>query len=333
MHFSHHLSLEPVSHKDADEAHRQGAVEREAELLSQALAIAADAAGDPHSRLRSLPPRPPGSVVATITENRVQLTWLPAPTRTGGIRYLVKRSIGSPATTPGAGTVVAQTSELQAIDTDPPYGESLHYSVFAARGGDVWSAPATGSPVVVLSEVRQPELDTRNGAILGSWRMPAGATDVLVSSQPGSAPESATQGRRISATPAGFHDLPPDAGVRYYYRICAVYVGRDGQRRISPGVVQGAILEAPMDAVDSLRVELVPGPDARLRLAWIAPGRGSVMIYRHHLPPPWPPGTSIRLDELSKDSANEPVRCPLALVSSRSETPPSGPNSLSLPTR
>jgi hypothetical protein len=287
--------------KDADEAHRRGTAETEAELLSQAVAIAADAPGDLGSRLQSLPPPPPAQIEATIRDDRVQLSWPPAPTRTSGIRYLVLRGIGSPVKAPGAGSVVALTSELQAIDADPPYGEALYYSVFAARGADVWSAGTEpAEPVVVLAEVRRPELDARNGAILGSWQLPAGASDVLVSCQPGSAPASAEQGRRIPATPAGFHDLPADAGVRYYYRICAVYVGRDGQRRISPGVVEGAILEIPMDAVDSLRAESLPGGDPRLRLAWTAPARGSVMIYRHHLPLPWQPGTSIRLDELSR---------------------------------
>lgn len=288
--------------KDADEAHRRGEIEAEADLLSRALGLAGSSASDLRTRLRSLPPPAPRSPVATIKDDRIQLTWRPAPARTGGLHYLVLRDVGAPATTPGAGSVVARTSELQAIDDQPPPGESLHYSVFASRGGDVWSSAVVAEPVVVLPEVKRPELDVRNGAILGSWRMPTGASDVLVSCLPGAAPETASQGRRIPATAAGFHDLPADAGVRYCYRICVLYVGQDGRRRISPGRVECAVLELPMDAVNDLTAEPGSPENERLTLAWTAPDRGSVMIYRHRLPLPWPPGTTVRLDDLSRQA-------------------------------
>jgi hypothetical protein len=286
---------------EADAARDRGASETEAELITRALAVAQDADADLRARLWSLPAPAPAAVNATVIDERVQLEWQPSPARTGGIRYRVVRSIGSPGRTPGAGTVVAETTELRASDDDPPPGELLHYSVFAARGGDVWS-PGTvaNEPAVVLPEVREPELVTREGSVLGSWRLPLGAADVVVTCRPDELGEASSQEWPIASTRVGFLDAQVTTAIRYRYRIHTVYLGSDGQRRVSPGVVRRVTPEMPMDAVAGLGVDIVAGEDHRLVLAWTTPARGSVTIYRHDLPPPWRQGMAVPIDELSR---------------------------------
>jgi hypothetical protein len=211
------------------------------------------------------------------------------------------RAIGAPARTPGAGSVVDETTELRADDDHPPPGEILYYSVFAARGGDVWSPAAVAAdPAVVLPEVREPELETREGSVLGSWRLPLGAADVVVTCRLDETGEASAQEWPIASTRVGFLDAQVSAAIRYRYRIHTVYLGSDGHRRVSPGVVRRVTPETPMDAVAGLGVDIVAGDDPRLVLAWTTPARGSVTIYRHDLPPPWRPGTAVPLDELSR---------------------------------
>jgi hypothetical protein len=286
---------------EADAARERGATEIEAELITKALGIAQDAEGDLRPRLWSLPAPAPAQANATVKDDRVHLEWLPGPARTGGIRYRVVRTIGAPGRTPGAGTVIAETTELQADDHGPPPGEILYYSVFAARGGDVWSAGTVApEPVVVLPEVREPVLETREGSVLGSWRLPLGAADVVVTCRPDELGEASAQEWPIASTRVGFLDAQVTAAIRYRYRIHTVYLGSDGQRRVSSGVVRRVTPETPMDPVAGLGVDIVAGDDPRLVLAWTTPARGSVTIYRHHQPPPWRPGTAVPLDELSR---------------------------------
>lgn len=286
---------------EADAARERGASETEAELITKALATAQDADADLRARLWSLPAPAPAGVSATVKGDHVQLEWQPGPARTGGVRYRVVRSIGSPGRTPGAGTVIAETTDLRASDDDPPPGEILHYSVFAARGGDVWS-PGTiaDEPTVVLPEVREPELETREGSVLGSWRLPLGAADVVVTCRPDEVGEASSQEWPIASTRVGFLDAQVTAAVRYRYRIHTVYLGSDGQRRVSRGVVRRVTPEMPMDPVAGLGVDIVAGEDHRLVLAWTTPARGSVTIYRHHQPPPWRQGSAVPIDELSR---------------------------------
>jgi hypothetical protein len=285
----------------ADQARQREEIEAEAELLTKALAIGADSDSDLRARLWSLPAPTPAGVVATVLDGRVQLEWRPGPARTGGVRYRVVRGLGSPVRTAGAGWVVAETTDLRAFDDAPPPGETLHYSVFAARGGDVWSpGTAAAGPVVVLPEVGEPSLETHEGAVIGSWQLPPGANDVVVTCRPDEPGESSSQEWPIAATPVGFRDPQVTAGTRYRYRIHTVFADADGQRRVSPGVVRRVTTETPLDAVPDLQVEIVPGEDPRLRLRWTTPARGSVSIYRHRAAMPWPLGAAVALDELSR---------------------------------
>lgn len=283
--------------READEAERSGATEKAAELLTNALAISSDQDGSLRSRLHALPPPPPGSVSATPKDGTVEVEWRPAPARTPGIRYRVVRQHGIPAAAPGAGRPVAETAGLRASDGEPVNGERLYYTVFATRGGDVWSAGSSATEVLMLPEVAGCELTAQADSVLGSWQVRPGTVDVEVTRAETSPPVTGG-GEPVQASLAGFHDTGVHSGVRYYYRIRAVYLSGTDERLLTPGIVRWVTPEAVLGVVPELRAELRAGDEPVLLLEWDALDAGTVQIYRGDGPAPWPLGASVGLDEL-----------------------------------
>ena len=105
--------------------------------------------------------------------------------------------------------------------------------------------------------------------------------------------------RRIPASLAGFADLDAHPGASYYYRIRAVYLSGAGERWVTQGIGTWATPEAPLDVVDDLAAEIMPGADVEAMLSWQAVETGTVTIYRSGRPPEWPRGTSVMLAELA----------------------------------
>jgi hypothetical protein len=278
----------------ANAAEEGGQAERAAELLAEVVATDYDEDGRLSRRLHQLAPPPPAAVQATEREGRVHVEWGPAAARTAGISYRVVRRAGAPALT-AAGHVIVETEGLGATDHDPPPADRLYYSVFASRGGDVWSAGLAAPAVVVLPEIADPQLETAAGVVQGSWRVPRGASEVIVTRAEEARPETAV---RRDASLAGFVDRDVRAGTRYLYRIKVVYMTTDGQRLSTAGVMLRAVLESALSPVHDLFAELLPGPDMTVSLSWTAPGPGTVAIYRNEVSAPWPPGTVIELTDL-----------------------------------
>jgi Double-GTPase 2 len=293
---------------EADDARDRGATEVEAGHLAEAVEITRR--DDLRRRLWALPAPAPADVSATVRDEQVHVEWRSGPARTGGLRYRVVRRIGSAARTPEAGTTVGETTGRHLVDEGPPAGEPLHYSVFAARGGPVWSF-GTAAPdfCVVLPEVGDVRLTAHGDAITGSWRAPAGVSEVVVTADPDpDSPAPDADDARIATTAAGFRHHPVLLGARYRYRVRAAYLDVEGHRRLSPGVVVWGTCEPSLRPVTDLRVEPVQlrsgtgdGPP-RLALSWSAPGPNPapVRIRTDPAPPPWRPGTVVGLDELSR---------------------------------
>jgi len=105
--------------------------------------------------------------------------------------------------------------------------------------------------------------------------------------------------REIPASLAGFHDPETRPGIRYYYRIRAVYVSGAGERRVTEGVGRWATPEEPLGVVRDLRAEVLPGPELDVLLSWGTIQTGTVAIYRSDRPSPWTQGTYISLEELA----------------------------------
>ncbi len=285
--------------RDADAAQQAGATEEAAGLLTAALAMTS--VGDDHlkARLAALAPPPPVRVLATPKDGNVRLEWAPSPARTAGIRYRVVRHTGGPAGAPAAGHLIAETPDPSATDCEPIFGERLYYTVFATRGADVWSAGTSADEVLILPEVADCELQAQVTSVLGSWRVAPGTVDVLATRAEGTSELSNADMRRIPASLAGFADLDAHPGTSYYYRIRAVYVSGAGERWVTPGIGVWATPEAPLDVVDDLAAEIMPGADVEAMLSWQAVETGTVTIYRSGRPPQWPLGTSVMLAELA----------------------------------
>ena len=283
--------------QDANAAQQAGATEEAAGLLTAALALINGGDDDLRARLQALAPPPPIRVLATPKDGIVRLEWEPGPARTAGIRYRVVRHVGRPGA-PAAGRLLAETPDPYATDGEPVFGERLYYTVFATRGADVWSVGTSADEVLMLPEVADCELEAGDSSVLGSWRVAMGTVDVLVTRAEGSSELSAADACPVPASLVGFHDTDAQSGTRYYYRIRAVYVSGAGERQITPGIGKWATPEAALDVAGDLRTEMMPGAESEAMLSWQAAGTGTVMIYRSDRPPPWPPGTSIGLQEL-----------------------------------
>ncbi|HEX6755873.1 MAG TPA: hypothetical protein VF109_07990, partial [Mycobacteriales bacterium] len=200
----------------AEHALAGGQSEAAAELLAAAVAAATD--DEPlRRRLEAIPPPAAARVWARVDGERATVGWAPSPVRTGQPRYRVVRSPDGPARAAGHGVPVADTEQDEVVDTAPPVGEEIFYTVFATRGGLVWSEPASAAPVLITPEVADPEVVCDPDSVTGSWRVPAGVADVQVVRGDGKPPTVDSDGHRVAATTAGFVDAAVREGTHYYY--------------------------------------------------------------------------------------------------------------------
>jgi hypothetical protein len=284
---------------EAGRAEDRGQREQAADVLAQILATDYDTDGRLAWRLQGLVPPPPAEVTVTPGEGQVRVTWGPGPARPGEVTYRVVRQTGGPAPTWAAGVLVAQTGELTATDLAPPVGERLHYTVFASRGRDLWSAGKAAAEVILLPDVADPRLEASVSAVRGSWQVAPGTSEVVVT-RAEDGPPSAGSEQRPTVTLAGFADTSVRPGRRYFYRICAVYISAAGERLASPGVLCAAIPESDPVPVGELHATVLPGPVPEATLTWAAPPAGTATIYQHAAPSPWPAGTVLPPDELAQ---------------------------------
>ena len=280
----------------AGEAEERGQREQAADVLAEILATDYDIDGRLAWRLQGLVPPPPDEVTATPGEGPVRVTWGPGPARPGEVTYRVVRQTGGPAPTWEAGVLITQTGEVNATDVAPPTGERLHYTVFASRGRDLWSVGTTAAEVILLPDVADPQLEAHASAVLGSWRVAPGTSEVLVTRAEGEPPPAGRE-QNLTAMLTGFLDTDVQSGRRHFYRIRAVYISATGERLVSPGTLCVAIPEPDPVPVGELRAAVLPGAVPEAALTWIAPPAGTVTIYQSAAPPPWPTGTVLRPDE------------------------------------
>jgi len=281
----------------ADQELAQGRGEPAATLLAEAVSIARD---DPElaGRLAAVPPPPPREVAARMDGDHMLITWKPSTASTGHVQYRVMRGQDRAPGSPAEGTaVVTRTERTDVTDAEAPPGAQLCYSVFAARGGESWSPPASAPSATFTPEVTGLSVVAADTSVAATWRAHSGADRVIVVRREDEPPRRWDDGTAVEASPDSFTEAGLRTGTEYYYRITTCYRTPDGLRRYSPGVVTRAVPEpAPVEVTD-LRIT---GPDdgaAAMEATWTPPPYGRVRLVRVDVPLPWPPGTRISPDD------------------------------------
>ena len=281
----------------ADQELARGRTEQAASLLYQATIIASDDAHLPE-RLAALPPPPPRGAAARVDEDHVLITWEPSPALAGRVHYRVMRGQGRAPASAGEGTaVVTQTGRLDAVDTEAPPGPGLFYSVFAARGADTWSPPATTGSLIFAPDVTGLSVQPAETSVAFSWQVHPGTETVRAVRAEGRPPQGLEDGTRVEASLSGFTDTGLRTGTEYFYRIAASYRSPAGQHRLSRGIVVPVLPEPAPEPVTSLEVRAPGSSGAGVAAAWEPPRHGQVRLMLSDRKPAWPAGTHITLDE------------------------------------
>jgi hypothetical protein len=279
--------------REAEAAEARGEFERAAGLLAGAMDLAGDDT-ELSERFAAIPPPPPGEASARIDGDRVRVTWKPSPAIAGPVRYLVTRNRDQPADSPSQGVAVTGTERTDVTDAGAPPGAELYYSVFAARGGGAWSAPATAAPVTFAPDVADVSVTAGDASAGASWRLHPDADAVHVVRREDRPPRGPDDGTAVQASLTGFTDSGLRNGTEYYYLIAVSYLQAGGQRRSSAGVVVKAVPEPAPRPVDDLEItELGDGTQVFLAI-WTPPPYGRVLLVRSEEPLSWPAGARIR---------------------------------------
>jgi hypothetical protein len=281
----------------ADTAEAMGLLERAAALLAEAIELARDDTGL-RQRLASIPPPAPRDATARMDDNRVLISWRPSLAATGRVQYLVMRGRDQAPGSPAQGVqVVTRTERTDVIDQDAPAGAELSYSVFAARGGEAWSPPASTAPITFLPEVAEVSLTSSATEVSAVWRPHPGADAVRVVQREARAPEGPDDGTIVAATLTGFAATGLRSGTEYFYRIVTSYLAADGQRRRSAGVVVRAVPEPALRPVADLAITESSDGDPVFLARWTPPPYGRVRLVLSDQPLPWTAGTRLGPEE------------------------------------
>jgi len=283
----------------ADEELAAGRREQAARLLYEAMTMASDDAHLPE-RLASLPPPPPRRATARVSGDHVLVTWEASPALAGHLHYRVMRNEGSAPASAAEGTaVVTQTERQDIADAQAPPGTGLFYSVFAARGGTVWSPPAATQSVVFAPEVTGLSVETEETSVALSWHVRPGTDTVTAVRAEGRPPLGPDDGTSVDASLTGLTDNGLRTGTEYFYRIAASYRTPGGQPRSSAGLVVSAVPVPAPDAVTSLEVKAPGTGSAGIVATWAPPRHGQVRLALSDKPPKWPAGTRLTPDEVA----------------------------------
>ena len=309
--------------RTAAAAAAEGEIEQAAERLAEAIGLASDDDGLA-DRLAALPPPAPTAASAQLDGQQVRVSWEPSPAHTGRVRYRVVRDLARAPVSATDGTeVVTHTGARSVTDLDAPAGADLCYSVFAERGGAVYSAPASTAPLPFAPDVAEVSVTEAEFSVTMSWRAHPGADGIHVvrweqgAGQDRDEPQDAADGIPVSASMRGFTDRGLRTGTQYRYRITAVYRAPDGARRLSDGIDVPAVPTPEPGAVTDLTEDLsaervhpeqvpanevpaegVPADEAatstaQVVLRWTPPRHGHVRLVRADQASDWRVGTRV----------------------------------------
>lgn len=262
---------------DGADAALRGLDEAGAErLLHEARRIATDDPDIEQALLR-LPPPPPRGVTAVPTGATVKVSWHSETSR----RYRVVRTEGRPPAGPDDGVQVGET------DPAVPVARDVHYAVFAAGQGGVWSRPAVVR-VRVVPPIEDVDVHADPDQVTASWAVHPDCVRVTVVRRTALAPRAASDGSPVRHEKTSFVDRGVQEGLEYFYGLTAVYHDARHAEVEAPMTVVSAWPRAAARPVDGMIVTPLPG--GRVRVAWPA-GPDPVVVRVAAEAPEWTPGT------------------------------------------
>lgn len=253
--------------------------------------------------LAKVPPAPPvmapepvPSVTIALRDGAIVVEWAPSPT-TGEVTYEVSRSTGG-AWGQGKGDILTFTSHTSYLDHDVRAGERYAYRVTAMRNDLRASFTSAPDALLVTQEVSSCDITAESQRVRASWRVPSGASLVVVHRCETDASSQTWVLVAESSRLDGFDDDQVSNGITYTYRIQAEYDDPQGAQR-TPGIVVTARPEAPPRPVEVLVAE---ARDRDVLVSWTAPPTGEVRVFRTATDPRWACGALVAPGELAQNA-------------------------------
>lgn len=144
-------------------------------------------------------------------------------------------------------------------------------------------------------EVEGLEVISSNRRIKGRWKLPEEAMEVIVIRKACVAPEHVDDGMEIVSGADEFVDIDVENGVRYYYRVRAVYERDAGVRVVSEGVVSRA---TPDIRPTEVKVLTCSKSGRDVEVSWLPPEVGQVCVYVRESPFSYRQGDVIPYDDV-----------------------------------
>ncbi len=245
--------------------------------------------------LADVPVAPAADVEVEPAGDGLQVRWAASPA-VGPVEYRVSRTIER---TGGATTTLGRTPGTTFADASAPAGETVRYSVVAARLG-VEATPALSEPVVPAPGVAGLEAVEQDGAVELRWRaQPVG--DVWVDRTVVAGPEGLD--RRMRGGTTGVLDTGVRPGTRYRYSVVVEYPSSGTSVVRSAAATVEAVAFALPDAPPAPTLT-AGGRSLTLSLPDLGPGIEGVVL-RAAAAPTVAPGTVV--DEAGRRAIGGPL--------------------------
>lgn len=235
--------------------------------------------------LATLPPEEPQQLQAKPRDTIVSLSW--NASATSNVSYTVVRRPFVQPHSPKDGVVLATVTGLTYEDSHPDIGIPLYYAVFAEHVQVTSHQAATlSSPVLLLEDVAQVQVEVNNQQVKLSWLMPKHAASVAIVRKDRLRPQDVHDGILVAECEPGQTSIV-DRQVQneqvYYYALFARFKNHEGRLVTAPGVRLRAIPEAPPEFIHSLHIHVRQGTsltEREIQLSWTPPSKGDALIIK-----------------------------------------------------
>lgn len=268
------------------------------DLVTQAIEICSDL--EPALTFSaSLPVSPATQLQAHTDGGVVTLTWRPSPSR--NTRYMVVRSTRLAPLMPQDGDRLASIETCEWRDSSPLAGRPLWYAIFATRDGLVSrQAASLSSPLYVMPDVENLQVEGGDAQITLSWRCPQDARSIIIVRNETHAPGSPEDGQQqVLGLTSRFTEPHLTNGRRYFYRVYCEYEDVQGNVYLSKGVGVSEVPEPIPSVVPAITLRGIDGLlNHTVHIEAQPAERGRLIVYRTSSEPPIEPGVRMPIEQL-----------------------------------